>query len=186
MAAALNVVVVGGSTAGVFTALLLARAGHTVTVLEQERFVLPLDVEAAAKRGFRSTAPHIPQPHTVLAKCRQLLLEYLPDVYAQLLAAGVCEVPISTQMPASLEDQSPRAEDEQLTLLMTRRTTLDWVLQRTILAEPRVTVRWGVHTLGLLARPGEPAQVTGVRTEEGSIVADLVVDATGYRSPVDR
>ena len=91
MSRALNVIVVGGSAAGVFTSLLLARAGHTVTMLEQEKLDLAPDVETAATRGFRRTAPHIPQPHTVLAKCRQLLLEYLPDVYAQLLEAGVVD-----------------------------------------------------------------------------------------------
>jgi 2-polyprenyl-6-methoxyphenol hydroxylase-like FAD-dependent oxidoreductase len=72
---------------------------------------------------------------------------------------------------------------------MTRRSTLDWVLRRAAAAEPRVTVRCGVKVTGLLAAPGRPGgrppHVTGVRTDRGDVAADLVVDATGRRSPID-
>ena len=43
--------------------------------------------------------------------------------------------------------------------MMTRRSTVDWVLQRAAAAEPRVTVRCGVKVTGLLAAPGRPAAV---------------------------
>ena len=39
-----------------------------------------------------------------MARCRQLLIEHLPDVYAGLLTAGVIEAPLRTQMPDSLSD----------------------------------------------------------------------------------
>ena len=73
--------------------------------------------------------------------------------------------------------------------MMTRRSTVDWVLRRTAASEPRVTVGHGVKVTGLLAaqrRPGsDPPHVTGVRTDHGDVAADLVVDATGRRSPID-
>ena len=73
--------------------------------------------------------------------------------------------------------------------MMTRRSTVDWVLQRAAAAEPRVTVRFGVKVTGLLTARGPPGgrllHVTGVRTDSGDLAADLVVDATGRRSPVD-
>jgi 2-polyprenyl-6-methoxyphenol hydroxylase-like FAD-dependent oxidoreductase len=52
-----------------------------------------------------------------------------------------------------------------------------------------VTLRCGVRVTGLCAAPGgpgEPPQVTGVRTDHGDQPAELVVDATGRRSPIDR
>src|SRR5690348_4375376 len=128
-----------------------------------------------------------------MARCRQLLIERFPDVYAGMLAAGVAEAPLRTQMPDTLADTAPRPGDEDLTPVMTRRSTVDWVLARAAAAEPRVEMRYGVKVAGLLtavgprsaAGAGRVPHVTGLRTDRGDLPADLVVDATGRRSPVD-
>ena len=182
----MKIAIVGGGAAGLLAALLLARAGHEVLVLERDRRELAPDVEAATAAAFRPTMPQMVQPHIVMARCRELLLHRLPDVYAGLLAAGVVEAPLATQMPASLADTTAWPGDERLTVLMTRRSTFDWVLQRATLAERGVTLRGGVRVLGLRAVPGAPPHVTGVCTDQGDISADLVVDAAGRRSPLDR
>jgi 2-polyprenyl-6-methoxyphenol hydroxylase-like FAD-dependent oxidoreductase len=182
----LKIVILGGSFAGLSASLLLARAGHEVLVLERDRLEPAPDAESAAASAFRQMAPQIVQPHIVLARCRELLLERLPDIYEELLAAGVAEAPLSTQMPASLADKAACPGDERLTMLKTRRSTIDWVLLRTVLSESSVTMRCGVRAIGLLAKPGKPPHVTGVRTDHGDFAADLVVDATGRRSLIDR
>jgi hypothetical protein len=88
--------------------------------------------------AFRASAPQIVQPHLVMARCRQLLIERLPDVYAGLLAAGVAEAPLRTQMPDSLADTAARPGDERLTSMMTRRSTVDWVLRRAVYTDPDI------------------------------------------------
>jgi 2-polyprenyl-6-methoxyphenol hydroxylase-like FAD-dependent oxidoreductase len=103
-----KIAVVGGGAAGLFASLLLARAGHEVLVLERDPLEPAPDVEAAAAAAFRSAAPQIVQPHNVMARCRELLVQRLPDVYEGLLAAGVAEAQLWTQMPASLADKAAR------------------------------------------------------------------------------
>jgi flavin-dependent dehydrogenase len=182
----LKIVIIGGSAAGMFAALVLRRAGHDVLLFERESLDPASDVESAASSAFRTGAPHLVQPHIVMAKCRELLGELLPDVLNSLLAAGVTPANLSSQMADTLADKSPRPGDERLAVLMTRRSTVDWVLRKAVATQPGVTLRAGARVMGLVARPGNPPRVTGVRTENETIAADLVVDATGCRSPIDQ
>jgi hypothetical protein len=105
------------------------------------------------------------------------------------LAAGVAEAPLRRQMPDSPPDTAAWPGDERLTPMMTRRSIVDWVLHRAAAAEPRITVRFGGKVTGLLTAPGRsggrPPHVTDVRTDRGEVAADLVIDATGRRSPID-
>jgi 2-polyprenyl-6-methoxyphenol hydroxylase-like FAD-dependent oxidoreductase len=179
----MKVVIAGGGATGCFATLLLARAGHEVLVLERDR------LDPAGVDVFRAGAPQLVHPHIVMPYCRELLARRLPDVYADLLRAGVVEAPLSTQMPQSLPDTDPRPGDERLVQLMTRRSTFDLVLGQAARAEPRVTLRTGVTVTGLLAEPGgqhgKPPRVTGVRTGHGAVGADVTIDATGRRSAID-
>ena len=92
-------------------------------------------------------------------------------------------------MPDTLADTASQPGDERLMPVMTRRSTVDWVLRRAAAAEPRVEVRHAVKVTGLLTATGlAPAavpHVTGVRTDQGDEPADLVVDAAGRRSAAD-
>ena len=182
----MRIVIVGGSAAGLSAGLMLARAGHQVVVLERDGVQPALDVEAAAASAFRPAAPQLVQPHVVLALCRELLRERLPDVYVGLLDAGVVEAPLVSQLPPTITDRAEQPGDERMPLLMTRRSTVDWVLRRRAALEPGMDTRGGVRVIGLLAEPGRPPRVVGVRTDRGEVRADLVVDASGRRSQIDR
>ena len=182
----MRIVVVGGSLAGLSTAMLLARTGHEVVVLDRDSLAAAPDVEAAAEVAFRPGAPQIVQLHNIRALGRNLLKDHLPDVYAAFLEAGVVEFTLAQQLPARVTDRSPRPGDERLTILQSRRSTLDWVLRRRAAAEPGVTLRGGVRVTGLVAAEGEIPRVTGVSTDEGELAADLVVDTSGRRTGIDR
>jgi 2-polyprenyl-6-methoxyphenol hydroxylase-like FAD-dependent oxidoreductase len=187
----LRIVIAGGGGTGCIAALLLARAGHEVIVLERDELPAHPDVETAASAAFRPTAPQLVHPHIIMARTRELLCDLVPDVYDDLLRAGAVAAPLHTQMPPSLPDKSPRPGDERLTVMASRRSTVDWALRRAVRAQPGVTLRSEVKVTGLLADPPGQAgargvpHVTGVRTDGGDVPADVVVDASGRRSAID-
>lgn len=182
----MQVAIVGGSAAGLTAALMLAREGHTVDVVDGDPLDPAADPEEAARSVVRPGAPHLAQVHQLMPLARNLLSEHLPDVYAGLLRAGGVESPVTDRMPPSLADRSRHTDDELLVALQIRRSTFDWVLRMAASRQRRIQLRGGERATGLVVRPGRPPRVTGVRTERGTVPADVVVDAAGRRSPVDR
>lgn len=175
-----QVVIAGGGMGGLASALLLARAGHDVTLIERDAAPVAADVESAFA-ATRTGAPQVHQTHGFLARLVVELRRRVPDVFDDLLAAGCITMPTTANLG------EPRPGDDDLRVIIVRRTTLEWVVRRAVLAEPAVTVVHDVGVDGLLGEPrnnGRPAQVTGVRTTAGPMPADVVVAATGRRGAI--
>jgi 2-polyprenyl-6-methoxyphenol hydroxylase-like FAD-dependent oxidoreductase len=176
-----RVVIIGGGVGGLMAALAFGRAGHPVTLLERD----PLPPTADAEEAFaaeRRGAPQVHQTHGFLARLQVLLRERFPDVLEDLLAAGGSTLP----MTRNLGD--PQPGDEDLQVIITRRTTLEWVIRKEAMAQDGVEVRTGTAVRGLVAGPpaadGTPV-VAGVRLEDGTeLAADIVLACTGRRGDV--
>src|SRR6266536_2905974 len=76
----------GGGVAGLSAALVLARHGLRVTVVERDGF--ELGPAPAAPGWQRKGIPHFLQPHAFIPRGRLELREQLADVYATLLDVG--------------------------------------------------------------------------------------------------
>jgi len=180
-----RVVVVGGGVAGLAAALALGRAGCAVTVLERDPAPTAEDPEAAF-HAERRGAPQVHQTHGFLARLVVELRRRFPDVLDDLLAAGC------TTMPTTMNLGEPQPGDEDLRVLIVRRTTFEWVLRRAVAREAGVDLRSGVGVAGVVGHgPGgvvghaSDNAVTGVRLEDGTVLdADAVVAATGRRGNV--
>lgn len=180
----MRVVIIGAGVSGLMASLYLARDGHDVTLLERDATPLPESADAAFEWDRRG-ATQVRHPHAFLGRLRNLLRDDLPDVHADLIAAGAYDVKWADFMPDTLLDQTPEPGDEDLALIASRRTTFEWVLRRAALRTERVTLRDGVKVTGLLTAPDtNPPRVTGVKTESGDVDADLVVDAGGRHSAI--
>ena len=175
-----HVVVVGAGVAGLATALALGRTGRPVTLLERDRLPALGDPEEAFATERRG-APQSHQTHGFLARVAVELRSRFPDVLDALHEAGC------TELPVNLALGEPQPGDEDLRVLVMRRTTFEWVLRRAVLAEPAVTLRTGVGVVGLTTagdRPDGRVRVDGVRLDDGTTLpADVVVAATGRRCP---
>lgn len=168
-----RVAVLGGGVAGLATALLFARSGRAVTVIERDD--LDVGPPEASPEWHRKGIPHFRQPHAFIPRGRAELAEHLPDVYAALLAAGARDADVSRKLPGT-----PEPGDDVLQYLAVRRPLIEWGLRQAVAAEPGIEVREKQRVTGLAV---DDARVTGVRVGDALIDVSLVVDAMGRRTP---
>jgi 2-polyprenyl-6-methoxyphenol hydroxylase-like FAD-dependent oxidoreductase len=177
-----EIVVLGGGVAGLAAALALGRDGHHVTVVDRDDLGVgePLEALHWDRRGIA----HFHQPHAFTPRGRKELLTAFPDVYEALLAAGASDVDLRPR----IRGRETRPDDSELAFVAARRPLIEWGLRRAAAAQPNVVLRGAVRATGLDATSGNGTwdvgpRVHGVKTTDGTIPADLVVDAMGRRTP---
>ena len=168
-----NVAVMGAGFAGLASALLLARDGHDVTLLERD--ALTVAGPAEAWHWPRKGIPHFLQPHAFTPRGDKELRDHLPDVHQALLDNGAGLIDLARKLPG---ERLPA--DDELRMLGVRRPLIEWALWRAVVAEPRVTIRSGVRVDGVRMDRG---RTVAVAVDGADLDADVVVDALGRRSP---
>ncbi len=170
----MKIAVVGAGMAGLAAALCLARAGHTVALVERDAFDLGESPESSFNWTRKGIA-HFQQPHAFLPRGRRELMQLFPDVYQALLQAGASDFSVASKIRGKAE-----ADDHEMVYLSVRRPVMEWAFRRAVLLEPGIEVRASTRISDLLFRDGDPPTVYGVVTESGErILADLVIDAQG-------
>ncbi|WP_448609557.1 FAD-dependent oxidoreductase [Geodermatophilus sp. URMC 60] len=181
------IVVCGGGVIGLCAGLMLAEDGHEVTVLEPDPADPPATPVEAWDGWRRVGVAQFRQPHTLFSRFRQVVDQELPGLTERLADGGCVRVDYLESLPPSIEDSAPRPGDERFRFVTGRRPVTEAVVAAAAAGHPRLSVRRGLRVAGLVTGPAPLAgvpHVTGVRTDTGEeLVADLVVDATGRRSP---
>jgi 2-polyprenyl-6-methoxyphenol hydroxylase-like FAD-dependent oxidoreductase len=179
-----RILILGAGLGGLSAAMLVAREGHEVTVLERDPAAPPRPehADAAWEDWTRRGVNQFRLPHFMMPRWWSLLKTELPEVRHPLTAAGALPLNTLADLPAAR--RGPLGDgDERFDTVTARRPVLEAALSAA--AETAgVTIRRGVTVTGLTTdgHAGVP-RVTGVLTENGAAIsADLVVDCGGRRS----
>jgi 2-polyprenyl-6-methoxyphenol hydroxylase-like FAD-dependent oxidoreductase len=181
-----KIAITGAGMVGLSSALLLARDGHEVTVLERDGSPPP-DPSVSWEEWERRGVNQFRLPHLFASRYRSIMETELPDVLDTLVGAGAVRWNPLDHLPVSLRGPD-RPEDGALDAVTARRVVVESVLARTADEAPGIEVRRGAAVGGLVPGPADGSGVpcvAGLRLDSGEeIRADAVVDATGRRSPV--
>ncbi len=156
-----HIAVVGSGPVGMATALLLARQGHRITLIDRDPGPQPgLEWQRVGVMQFRL-------PHALRAVGRNVLAQRLPDLDQALVDAGA-------------ELSSPPGAPDFMQDMHVRRSVMERVMWERTSSETGI-VRMTGH-VDEIATDGE--RVTGVVVDGVLVPADAVVDATGRADKV--
>ncbi len=178
-----RIVFAGGGIAGTCAAMMLAKDGHQVTVLERDP-TPPPPPDVAWDEWERRGVNQFKMLHFLLARFRLVADAELPGLTDAMVAAGALRLNPLIGIPDDVTG-GWRDDDDRFETITARRPVAESVIATMAAATPGVTIRRGTAVAGVLTGPGSDGivHVTGVRTENGEDVpADLVVDAGGRRS----
>lgn len=181
-----DVIVVGGGIAGLCGAVLLARDGHQVRLLERDPEPPP-PPEDAWDQWTRRGVNQFSMLHFFLPRFREVVEAELPDLAIALEANGALRLNPLTGIPEEITG-GVQPGDDRFTGLTGRRPFVEAIVAAMAAAEPGLEVVRGAAVKGLLAGAptvGGVPHIQGVVTDDGTERrADLVVDASGRRSPL--
>lgn len=173
-----QIVVAGAGMAGMTAALMLARAGRQVRLVERDGDTLEGPANQAS-HAHRNGVPHFNQPHAFLPRGFALLRDHLPDVLGSLRGLGAIEVDIAPRTDKVADG------DEDMIFLGVRRPLIEWALRRAVRAEANIEL-CRARIDGLVLDEGVPGTVSGYSADGVTMAGSLVVDAMGRMSSTRR
>ena len=176
-----RVVVVGAGLGGLASARFVARRGHDVVLLERDQQSPPGGAEEDFSDWQRPGVPQARQPHRFLGLAYRLLAEEAPDLNDDLLRRGVLRTDLG------IRGYGARPDDADFSMCA-RRLVYEAAVREAVERESGVTVCAGSAATEVITTFDTAVPiVVGLRTQAGDQVdADVVVDATGRRSPLRR
>jgi 2-polyprenyl-6-methoxyphenol hydroxylase-like FAD-dependent oxidoreductase len=163
-----HAVVIGGSIAGILTARVLYEHGNYITILDRD--ALP------ASREARRGVPQGRNTHGLLASGLNVLEALFPRITEELIAAGAVTGDILGDCRWFMEGACHTRFVSGLEGVMSSRPFLETIVRERVRNLPNVSFRDNCAVSGLVVKKG---RVIGVKTNEGELPADLVIDAAG-------
>ena len=106
-----RIVVIGGGLIGFATALMVAKQGHDVTILERDPAPPPGTPGEAWDHWERQGVMQFRQPHYLLPQGLRVLEEHLPEMACAIRNAGAIPHTMLSALPPGITDRAPRPDD---------------------------------------------------------------------------
>lgn len=180
-----HAIVIGGSVAGMLAARVLSDFFARVTVVERDQF--------PDQATFRKGVPQGRHAHGLLVRGINILEEYFPRFVEALLKDGAQFVNMGSGVTFYIAGKRLPSFESALELLSCSRPLIEHVIRRKLQDHTNVQILSGCRVEGLCT-DAEQRRATGIRyrqrdEESGALSelsADLVVDASGRRSPLPK
>jgi 2-polyprenyl-6-methoxyphenol hydroxylase-like FAD-dependent oxidoreductase len=179
--------IIGAGVCGLLAGTFLARDGHEVSIFERD----PGEPGATAEQSWqgweRKGVTQFRQLHYLQARFRQEIERELPELIDEMVALGAVRYGLSRTIDRFTG--GPRPGDEAFDSVTGRRPMIETAVARVAERTDGLTVRRGVAVVGLATSGvrGVVPHVTGVVLDSGETAEfDLVLDASGRRSGIDR
>ena len=152
-----QIIILGAGLNGLSTAMVLARDGHEVTVLERDAAEPPPAAQAWddwSRRGVNQFR----LPHFMLSRWRMLMEQELPEALAAVRSAGGTTVNSVALLPEAVRGPI-RPTDERFDTVTARRPVLEAAIARSPRARPESPFAEGSQSPDSAATSG-PARGT--------------------------
>jgi 2-polyprenyl-6-methoxyphenol hydroxylase-like FAD-dependent oxidoreductase len=169
-------IVIGASMSGLAAARVLSDHYNEVVLVERD----PLE----HLPGHRYGVPQSRHTHGLLASGRAVWERFFPGLFDDLVSIGALRGDITRDAYWCFEGGEHARCESGLEGVLVSRPLLEGMIRARVRHLPNVHFRDGCQVNGL-ATGSNATSVIGVRAEDGTLLADLVVDATGRgsRSP---
>lgn len=183
-----KVLILGAGIAGLMTALALGHEARTITLIDRDAPPPETSADEAFDHWERRGVGHVRHSHAFLARLHNIIRDNYPDLLKDLIDAGCREILFDQHMP--LKQQAKYVAepgDRDLTILTSRRTTLELVIRRYVARRSGVTFITNALVRDLICeQQGAAQKVLGVLVEDETgtreMRADIIVDAGGKNS----
>jgi len=166
-----NAVVIGASMAGLCAARVLGERFDHVTVIDRD--TLP------GTTTWRNQVPQGRHPHLLLAAGARHLDAWFPGIVDELYARGAVEIDLTADLYWYQGGGVARRPASALRGPSMSRPLLEWTVRQRVASLPNITIHSETEAHGLVL-DGE--RITAVRSGNGDVPCDLVVDATGRQA----
>lgn len=172
-----SAIVIGSGMAGLAAARVLSDHYSEVLVVDRNR----LDECADEPWGV----PHGGHTHWLLASGKMRWENFFPGLFDQIVKAGAVKADINRDCHWCFSGCEHARFKSGLETVLGSRALLENNVRERLHNVSNVRFRKGCYVRGLAANFNDARRVIGIRTDGGTLFADLVVDATGQdsRSP---